>query len=100
MINPNNLVILGIEAFEGNSHDSKIIGLLLNKVNKSIDYQPQEVIYDRGGKGIPNINGTIISTLNPPKKSATEYQKRVARKKFRRRAAIEPVIGHLKSGLE
>jgi len=97
MINPKNLVILGIEAFEGNPHDSKTIEPLLNQVNKNLDYQPQEVIYDRGGRGIPNINGTTISTPKPPKKSATEYQKRVARQKFRRRAAIEPVIGHLKS---
>ena len=49
------------------------------------------------GRGIPNINGTIISTPKPPKKSATEYQKRVTRKKFKRRAAIEPVTGHLKN---
>ena len=97
MINPKNLLILGIEAFEGNPHDSKTIEPLLNQVNKNLDYQPQEVIYDRGGRGIPSINGTIISTPKPPKKSATQYQKRVARKKFRRRAAIEPVIGHLKS---
>ena len=62
MINPKNLIILGIEAFEGNPHDSKTIEPLLNQVNKNLDYQPQEVIYDRGGRGIPNINGTTINT--------------------------------------
>jgi len=97
MVNPKNLVILGIEAFEGNPHDSKTIEPLLNQVRKNIGYQPQEVIYDRGGRGISTINETIVSTPKPLKKTASEYQKRTVRKKFRRRAAIEPVIGHLKT---
>jgi IS5 family transposase len=36
-------------------------------------------------------------TPGVPKKSASPYQKRKARARFRRRAAIEPRIGHLKS---
>ncbi len=56
------------------------------------------MIYDRGGKGKKNIQNTVISTPdNKPLKRDSEYQKRKKRKKFRRRAAIEPVIGHLKS---
>jgi len=97
ILNSKRLVILGIEAFEGNPHDSKTIEPLLNQINKNFSYQPEEVVYDRGGRGVPKINGTTISTPKPPKKSDTQYQKRKARKKFRRRAAIEPVIGHLKS---
>ena len=38
-----------------------------------------------------------ISTPSKPNSTDTAYQKRKARKKFRRRAAIEPVIGHLKT---
>ena len=38
-----------------------------------------------------------ISTPKPPLKSDSQYEKRKKRKKFRRRAAIEPVIDHLKS---
>jgi IS5 family transposase len=97
MINPKNLVILGIDAFEGNPHDSRTIEPLLNQISKNLSYQPEEVIYDRGGRGIPEINGTKILTPKPPKKTDTQYQKRITKKKFRRRAAIEPVIGHLKS---
>jgi len=33
----------------------------------------------------------------PPGKRTTPYQKQKARKRFRRRAGIEPVIGHLKT---
>ncbi len=58
----------------------------------------KELVYDRGGKGQKQIGDTIISTPdNRPLKRDTPYQKRKKRKKFRRRAAIEPVIGHLKT---
>jgi len=33
----------------------------------------------------------------PPGKNSTKYEKKKARARFRRRAAIEPVIGHLKT---
>jgi len=36
-------------------------------------------------------------TPKRPRKGATNYEKRKARQGFRRRAAIEPRIGHLKS---
>ena len=56
------------------------------------------MIYDRGGKGQKKIGETIISTPDGrPLKRDTEYQKKKKRNKFRRRAAIEPVIGHLKT---
>ncbi len=97
IINPEKLVILGIESFEGNPHDSKTIGPLLEQMKKNLSYQPQEVIYDRGGRGKTEIDGVKISTPKKAKKADSQYQKRKARKKFRRRAAIEPVIGHLKT---
>ena len=43
------------------------------------------------------IEGTRIMIPKPPRKRATAYEKQKARKRFRRRAGIEPVIGHLKS---
>ncbi|MFN8255947.1 MAG: IS5 family transposase [Bacteroidales bacterium] len=97
MINPKSLVILGIESFEGNPHDGKTIEPLLNQMKMNLNYQPHEVIYDRGGRGQSEINGVKISTPKPTKKSYSAYQKRKIRQKFRRRAAIEPVIGHLKT---
>ena len=96
MVNPKSLVILAIESFKGNPHDSHTIEPLLNQIEKNFQYQPQEIVYDRGGRGKSEINGVSISTPNKPLKRDCEYIKRVKRKKFRRRAAIEPVIGHLK----
>lgn len=92
------LIITAIKAFDGNPHDSKTIEPLLEQVKQNGLPVPKEVIYDRGGKGQKQIQGTIISTPdNRPLKRDTEYQRKKKRKKFRRRAAIEPVIGHLKT---
>lgn len=92
------LIITAIKSFEGNPHDSKTIEPLLEQMQDTIDYNPEELIYDRGGKGQKLIRNTKILTPDyKPLKRDTEYQKRVKRKNFRRRAAIEPVIGHLKT---
>ena len=92
------LIITAIKSFEGNPHDSKTIEPLLDQIESNFKHTPKEVIYDRGGKGIKQIGHTKISTPDyKPLKRDTEYQRRSKRKKFRRRAAIEPVIGHLKT---
>ena len=92
------LIITAIKSFAGNPHDSKTIEPLLEQVRQNINFTPKEVIYDRGGNGQKQIGETIISTPDGrPLKRDSEYQKKKKRKKFRRRAAIEPVIGHLKT---
>ena len=58
---------------------------------------PKEIVYDRGGKGKSQVKGVKILTPDKPKKTDTAYQKRCKRKKFRSRAGIEPIIGHLKT---
>ena len=93
-----SLIITAIKSYNGNPHDSKTIAPLLNQMSNNLGYTPEEIIYDRGGKGIKEIGNTKISTPDyRPLKRDTAYQKRNKRKKFRRRAAIEPVIGHLKT---
>ena len=91
------LIITGVKAFFGNPHDSKTIEPLLNQIRTNLNLVPHELIYDRGGKGRKHIGDTLISTPGKPLKRDSDYEKRKKRKKFRRRAAIEPVIGHLKS---
>src|SRR5215469_9253251 len=58
---------------------------------------PKELAYDRGGKGKSEVKGVKIIIPSPHRKTDTQYQKQVKRKKCRARAAIEPIIGHLKS---
>ncbi len=92
------LIITAIKSFQGNPHDSKTIEPLLDQMESNLGHTPKELVYDRGGKGQKQIGATIISTPdNRPLKRDIPYQKRKKRKKFRRRAAIEPVIGHLKT---
>ena len=93
-----SLIITAIKTFEGNPHDSKTIEPLLEQVEENDLTVPQEVVYDRGGRGKKKIRQTLISTPdNRPLKRDSEYQRKKKRQKFRRRAAIEPVIGHLKT---
>jgi len=92
------LIITAIKSFEGNPHDSRTIEPLLDQLQSNFKHTPKEVVYDRGGKGVKQIGETKISTPDyRPLKRDTTYQKKCKRKKFRRRAAIEPVIGHLKT---
>ena len=97
LVHPTTLVVVGVEAYEGNPNDGKTIEPLLNQYQENFQRLPKEIIYDRGAAGQKNIKGVEISTPSKPKKTDTLYQKRKKRSKFRRRAAIEPVIGHLKA---
>jgi len=90
-------IITAIKAFPDNPFDGHTIEPLLNQMNDNELKLPQELVYDRGGKGRTEINGVKILTPNKPKASDTAYQKRQKRKKFRARAGIEPIIGHLKT---
>lgn len=97
-VSKENLIITSIKSFESNPHDSKTIEPLLAQIKSNNQLLPKEVVYDRGGKGIHQIGETKISTPDyRPLKRDSAYQKRKKRKKFRRRAAIEPLIGHLKT---
>ena len=89
-------IITAIKAFTENIFDGHTIETLIDQMNYNKLKLPEELIYDRGGKGKAEINGVKIITPNKPKASDTEYHKRQKRKKFRARAGIEPIIGHLK----
>lgn len=91
------IVITAVEAFGGNPNDGKTIAPLLEQHRRLHGHVPEEVVYDRGGRAKGGkVGKTGVSVPAPPLKNDNDYQKRKKRKKFRRRAAIEPVIGHLK----
>jgi len=66
-------------------YDGHTIEPLLEQMETGGQKLPKELVYDRGGRG------------STPRKKDTAYQKQTKRKKFRTRAAIEPIIGHLKT---
>ncbi|MDR2511120.1 MAG: transposase [Bacteroidales bacterium] len=53
-------------------------------------------VSEQGGKGKTEIEGVKIIIPSPPKKTNTNYKKNKKRKQCRTRAAIEPIISHLK----
>jgi IS5 family transposase len=90
-------IITAIKAFLENVFDGHTIEPLLTQMEDNNLKLPQELAYDRGGKGKSEIKGVKILIPGKPKNSDTGYQKQQKRKKFRARAGIEPIIGHLKT---
>lgn len=90
-------IITAILGFTDNIFDGHTIEPLLDQMKTNQLKLPQELVYDRGGKGKTEIDGVKILTPGKPKASDTAYKKLQKRKKFRARAAIEPIIGHLKT---
>lgn len=95
--NKGKKIILGIKAFLQTPYDGHTIEPLLEQMETGGQKLPKELVYDRGGRGKSEIKGVKISIPSTPRKKDTVYQKQTKRKKFRTRAAIEPIIGHLKT---
>ena len=89
-------IAVGGYNFEKNIYDGHTLPPVLEQVKRLTGKEPKAAIVDRGYKGVSKIGKTEIVKPNRAKKNATPYEKLKARKRFKRRAAIEPVIGHLK----
>jgi IS5 family transposase len=89
-------IIIGAMAFEGNPYDGHTLEPQLDQVSDLLGRLPKLALVDRGYKGRKEILGVEIK-IPGSGKGHTAYEKIRDRARFRRRAAIEPVIGHLKS---
>jgi len=85
-------VIVGALNFNSTEHDSKTLGLALEQHIRLTDNHAKNIFVDRGYRGPKTINETNVCTPKPDKNIS-----KTKRKRHGRRAAIEPVIGHLKS---
>lgn len=98
MMHPKNLLILAIDAFQGNPHDTKTIEPLIEQHKRLVPHSKLEfVAYDRAVRSPMQIHGVTISGPTKRRKKDSEHFVKKQRARFRRRAAIEPVIGHLKT---
>jgi IS5 family transposase len=96
-VTKNSGIIIGALNIRENTYDGKTLLSTLTQIESLTGNKPSFAICDRGYRGVSEVNGTKILIPSRSKKNITPYEKRKARLRFRRTAAIEPVIGHLKS---
>jgi len=89
-------VIIGAINIEKNVHDSKTLQPAIEQQQRLTGITLKNNFVDRGYRGVKEVLGTTIVTPDKPGKQRTPYQKQKLRNGFKRRAAIEPKIGHLK----
>lgn len=89
-------VIIGAINIEKNVHDSKTLQPALEQQQRLTGITLKNNFVDRGYRGVKEVLGTKIIIPDTPGKNRTPYEKQKLRKGFKRRAAIEPRIGHLK----
>ncbi len=90
-------IIVGTASFSKNIYDGKTLDEIIEQTEITTGKKPKVAIVDRGFRGKKKVKGVEIVVPNRSKKETTNYQKKKARERFRRRASIEPVIGHMKS---
>jgi len=92
----NTGVIIGAINIEKNVHDSKTLEPAIEQQQRLTGIVLKNNFVDRGYRGVKEVLGTKITIPDTPGKQRTAYEKQQLRKGFKRRAAIEPKIGHLK----
>ena len=95
VLTQNTGVIIGALGFR-NEFDGHTLKPALEQATKLTTTKIQTASVDRGYKGNKEINGTKIQIPKPFTSKQTDYEKRKLKRAHSKRAAIEPIIGHLK----
>jgi len=90
-------IIVSAMNFENNIFDGKTLPDVLEDIKRVTGIVPKVAIVDQGYRGKKQIDETVIISADKLKKNLSVCQKRKTKKRLRRRASIEPIIGHLKS---
>lgn len=96
-ITANSQVVVGATMAEGNAHDSKTLEATLRQYHTLTECLPEKTIVDRGYRGLTEVLGVQVWYPDRFKAGKDRNKKRRLRRWFRKRTAIEPIIGHLKS---
>jgi len=90
-------VIIGALNIAGNQYDGHTLEAVLEQQQRLSEHVLSEVFVDRGYRGATKVGETMIRSPKAFSKKISHYKQQKLRKGFTRRAAIEPVIGHLKA---
>jgi IS5 family transposase len=90
-------VIVSAVSFKNNLYDGDTLEPALEQVSEMTGKIFESVLVDKGYRGVKNIAGTEVVIPGKISKKLSYYHQKKRRKRNARRAAIEPVIGHLKS---
>lgn len=89
-------VIVGALGFR-NEYDGHTLEPTLEQVKRLTEKTPKKAKVDRGYRGKKQIGETEILIPSPPKKNLSYYQRKNLSEAHKKRAAIEPIIGHIKA---
>ena len=90
-------IILSAVSHSKNIHDNHTLSEVLSKVQDIRSTPIMKAVCDRGYRGVKEIDETQIILPRAALKRDNRYQRDKKRHQCRRRAGIEPLIGHLKS---
>jgi IS5 family transposase len=85
--------IVGTQALHGNPYDGHTLSGAIGQVERITGHSPQDVMVDQGYRGHGYEGSASVHVVRTIPKRAT----RALRRMLKRRAAIEPTIGHMKS---
>ena len=91
-----NGLIIGALSFR-NEYDGHTIDKSMEQVRRLYDRSIKILAGDRGYRGQEQCGGASVMIPSVPKKTDSQYMKAKKHELFRKRAGIEPVIGHCKS---
>jgi IS5 family transposase len=84
-------LVVGMRSMPGNPYDGHTLDSQLEQVEILTDVRPKIALVDRGYRGVEAASGTRLLV------SHTRRLPRSLKKLLKRRQAIEPVIGHMKT---
>ena len=90
-------VIVSAVSFKENLYDGDTLDPALEQASQMTGKTFSSVLVDKGYRGRKNVSGTEVVIPGKISKKLSYYQRSKQRKRNGRRAAIEPVIGHLKN---
>jgi len=89
-------VLVGALGFR-NQYDGHTLPAVLDQVERLTGRRPKNAKVDRGYRGKKQVGETAILIPSTPEKNLSYYMRKKLSEAHRKRAAIEPIIGHLKS---